>query len=83
MQAAVSSQRSAHRRRPGHSEDRNGPRSFTVTELYERTPGLTGPERMAVFYLLPAILVRQAWDHLAELATHRSQRDLEELEHGD
>jgi hypothetical protein len=51
-----------------------GTRPFSVLELRERTPGLTGAERLEVFHALPDPLQREAWvslrehfDHVAEL----------------
>jgi hypothetical protein len=45
-------------------------RFLTFAALHERTPGLSGPERMALFYCLPAALQRQAWAALREHCDH-------------
>ena len=54
-------------------------RAFTFDELHARTPGLDGPTRMAVFYALPPLLQRQAWEDLRERMDWRAQRDHEEV----
>jgi hypothetical protein len=59
----------------------DGADPFSFRELRARTAGLDGATRLAIFYELPESLQCQAWDHLDEFATHRSQRDFEEVEH--
>jgi hypothetical protein len=53
-------------------------RPFTFAELHARASGLDGPTRMAVFYALPAVLQRQAWDDLRERMDWCVQREFEE-----
>jgi len=57
--------------------------AFTFAQLRERTPGLSDADRMETFYSLPGPMQLQAWARLAEWATFRSDRDFEELDHGD
>jgi hypothetical protein len=52
--------------------------AFTFAELHARTPGLDGPTRMAVFYALPPVLQRQAWEDLRERMDWCAQREHEE-----
>ncbi len=49
--------------------------AFTFEELHARTSGMAGALRAEVFYSLPAVLQRDAWDSLAEWADHRSALD--------
>jgi hypothetical protein len=49
--------------------------AFTFATFRERTPGLSGSDRMAVFYSLPEALQRSCWDDLSERADHRSALD--------
>jgi hypothetical protein len=49
-----------------------GADAFTFAGLHERTPDLTGPERLEVFYALPAPLQEQAWAHLRWRMDHVS-----------
>lgn len=54
------------------------PRSFSLLELADGTPGLSGPERLAVFGRLPRILREQAWHGLREWTDHRSACDFKD-----